>query len=73
MILVFSGVTLLKQSKKTLLRQLDPEDGGTVAFRNVGNYRLTKCNIPEDLNLYQHRYDSLKPNAVCSFVLRSSL
>jgi hypothetical protein len=35
---------------------LDPEDGGTVFLRGLGNleylaYQLTRCNVPENLNL----------------------
>jgi hypothetical protein len=35
---------------------------GTTIFRNVGNstYQSTRRNIPEHLNLHEHRCDNLK-------------
>ena len=48
--------SVMQSSSRSFLEQPNPEDTGTTIFRNVGKYlQSTRRNIPEDLNVQQHR------------------
>ena len=58
---VSNGVAFtLGSSGHHLLGLLDPEDEGTAICLNVTTYQSTRRNIPEDMNLQQHRWQNLK-------------
>jgi hypothetical protein len=50
----------VKQSRKKQLEPSDSEDEDTMIRRNIGIYRPTHRNIPEHLNLQQHRCENNK-------------
>jgi hypothetical protein len=53
------GVYTFRESEDSSLGLLGSEDGGNISFEtSITIYQSTKLNIPEDLNLHQHRCES---------------
>ena len=58
----FTGLYCLHHQGQALHegKPSDPEDGGITLRRNIGDHQSTQRNIPESLDIQEHRCDNSK-------------